>query len=75
MKGEMAKDLFEQYRVQAKTHLANYVALRMSFPFADLTPHARRVWRTAALAEMWAIIATQLSGGQVDYIEVWRTQR
>lgn len=68
-----AAEIHMQYRAAADNAIQAYSDLRTSFPFGSFPKHSARVWRFGMLAKMWGVIATDLSGGRVDYLKNWRT--
>lgn len=62
-----------QYRMMADNEAQVYSDLRTTFPLRPFPKHAGRAWRFGMLAEIWGVIATELCGRKVDYIEKWRT--
>lgn len=70
---QTAATLHLQYRMIADNEAQVFSDLRTAFPMRPFPKHAARAWRFAMLAEVWGIIATELCGRKVDYIEKWRT--
>ena len=70
---QTAANLHLEYRLATDNATQVYSDLRTISPFRSFPKHAARLWRFGMLAEMWGIIATELSGRKVDYLERWRT--
>lgn len=70
---QTAASIHFQYRAMANNETQVYSDLRTAFPMRPFPKHAARAGRFMLLAEVWGIIATELCGRKVDYIEKWRT--
>lgn len=70
---QTAVTLHLEYRLATDNATQVYSDLRTAFPLGSFPKHAARLWRYGMLAEMWGLIATELCGRKVDYLERWRT--
>lgn len=71
-KNQLAKDLFQEYKLRTENKAETYNRLKTAFPLNSFPKHAAMVWQLGVLAEAWGSIATVLSGGKIDYIQDWR---
>lgn len=70
---QSAASLHLEYRMMADNTTQVFSELMTAFPMQSFPKHAARVWRYAALAEMWGAVATQLSPSKKNYLDEWRT--
>lgn len=68
---QKAEKIFSQYRQRVESSLAFYNKLQTATPGFPYPTLARKIWREGMLAEIWATIATRLSGNKVNYLENW----
>jgi hypothetical protein len=69
----IAADIHREYRTATDNATQIFTDLKTDFPLGSFPKHAARVWKYGMLAEVWAVIATNLCNGEVNYLEQWRT--
>lgn len=67
-KNQLAKELFQEYKIRTNNQLHQYTHLKTSFPLSNFPIHAKRAWKSVMLEVIWGTIATKLSGGKIDYL-------
>ncbi len=68
-----AGELHTEYRMLADRETQIFSDLMTAYPLKSFPRYAARVWQCGMLAEIWGVIATQLSPDRRDYIDEWRT--
>lgn len=72
---QLAKDLFREYKIKTDNKVHQYTKLKTYFPSNSFPNQAAGTWRTMMLMLIWGTVATQLSGGKVDYLRKWRADK
>lgn len=72
MADQLAKQIFQEYKVRVEAAVEKYNFLKMKFPQSQFPAQARLIGKFSALAETWGIIATKLGGNKINYIKQWR---